>query len=32
MKEWRGPWADGAPEWDNMPADAPDWMVKNPHI
>jgi len=27
MKEWKGRWADDSPEWDDLPADAPDWMV-----
>jgi len=26
MKEWKGRWADHAPEWDDLPQDAPDWM------
>jgi len=30
MKEWCGPWADYAPEWQNLDADAPQWMRSTP--
>jgi len=30
MKEWCGRWADYAPEWQNLDADAPQWMRSAP--